>query len=408
MLKALGRLLNIVVWAGFAVLLVVMFIIPLATTLIFHLGYLPDRSGQWWLRISHEAQWPIMQVFCVVWIFFVGSCFASFLNVVAWRVPRGKSILGSSTCPQCKTKLKFPTTNIPVLGWLKNGGKCASCNLPIPVRYLIAELILGFSFLLIFLLTVVAGGLTIPFRPLSREFGFENVFVSPQADLLVMAGFHLTLVSIIFTLAIAATEKFRAPVSLVVFGVIASVGFQGAPLAPGIADYRFGQWENGVRVFDSAQFLKLLDQPVDFSITLGLGVAAAGLCFLAVQLACKNETHGVLATLVLLGIFLGWQAVISTTIFFLLFSFVLPINACGRIFLATLIHLCLWRLQSDCQWWPGPASSAMQLGLGVGYVSVLAVLVAAMNVGQKNPPELAAELENEVSIDLPTTRSDLE
>jgi len=126
MLKVVGRILNIAVWLGFLVLAILLIVVPAATTLMYNLGYTPTKPLRWWLYLLRHAQAPAMLVFVIAWVFFVGSCFASFLNVVAWRVPRGKSILGSSHCPQCNIKLKFPQTNIPVLGWLKNGGRCAN------------------------------------------------------------------------------------------------------------------------------------------------------------------------------------------------------------------------------------------------------------------------------------------
>ena len=371
MLKAVGRILNIAVVLGFVILGVLLFVIPLATTLLLKFGFNFDQSTRWWLEVFQQAQYPAMLVFVISWVFFVGGCFASFLNVVAWRVPRGKSILGSSRCPQCNIKLKFPQNNVPILGWLRNGGRCANCNLPIPVRYLFAELILGSTFLILFAAMMLTDGATIPFRPLGQ---FGNILLDPQIDVLVTLGFHLTILSVIFTLAIAATEKFTAPTSIVIFGIVAAIGFHALPFTQGIADFRFGNWENGTRVVDSGQFLKLLSNPKDFGIAVGIGCAAAVLSFLAIRYSGNQKCPGVFASLLLIGICFGWQAVVSITVFFLLISVFLHTDACSRIFLATLVHLCLWRLQTDCQWWPGPASGLQQLLSGLVFVGVLASL----------------------------------
>src|SRR5690606_27880761 len=43
-----------------------------------------------------------MQVFAIVWIFFFGASIGSFLNVVVYRAPRGKTLLGPSRCPRCQ------------------------------------------------------------------------------------------------------------------------------------------------------------------------------------------------------------------------------------------------------------------------------------------------------------------
>ncbi|MBH9552454.1 prepilin peptidase [Inhella gelatinilytica] len=128
----------------------------------------------------------------------MGFCIGSFLNVVAWRLPKvlerrwleeashhlsnaplitefaGLSAAQSTStatqaervfsalesqppfglaqpashCPQCKTRLRW-RDNIPVLGWLALRGRCAHCGAKIPVRYLAVELGTGVLFGLI-------------------------------------------------------------------------------------------------------------------------------------------------------------------------------------------------------------------------------------------------------------------
>lgn len=85
----------------------------------------------------------------IVWSFWVGSSVGSFLNVVAWRMPRGESINGRSHCPRCLTRLNA-TDNFPVFGWIALRGRCRTCRLPISPRYPIVETLVGLS------LTVVA------------------------------------------------------------------------------------------------------------------------------------------------------------------------------------------------------------------------------------------------------------
>ena len=85
----------------------------------------------------------------VVWSFWVASSVGSFLNVVAWRMPRGEAINGRSHCPRCLSQLKA-RDNIPVLGWLALRGRCGTCQLPISPRYPLVEVVVGLS------LTVVA------------------------------------------------------------------------------------------------------------------------------------------------------------------------------------------------------------------------------------------------------------
>jgi leader peptidase (prepilin peptidase) / N-methyltransferase len=69
----------------------------------------------------------------------MGAVFGSFLNVVAYRLPRGESLSRPrSRCPRCATAIK-PYDNIPVLSWLALRGRCRACGEPIPVRYALVE-----------------------------------------------------------------------------------------------------------------------------------------------------------------------------------------------------------------------------------------------------------------------------
>jgi leader peptidase (prepilin peptidase) / N-methyltransferase len=64
-----------------------------------------------------------------------GLLFGSFLNVVAYRLPRRESLVTpGSHCPACDTPVK-PYDNIPVLSWLLLGGRCRGCSAPIARRY---------------------------------------------------------------------------------------------------------------------------------------------------------------------------------------------------------------------------------------------------------------------------------
>ena len=57
-----------------------------------------------------------------------GLIIGSFLNVVAYRLPRGESLVfPASHCPSCDTPIK-PYDNVPVLSWLVLRGRCRSCH----------------------------------------------------------------------------------------------------------------------------------------------------------------------------------------------------------------------------------------------------------------------------------------
>ena len=71
----------------------------------------------------------------------LGACIGSFLNVVAWRLPRQESVvLPPSHCPRCGTQLQW-FENLPVVGWLGLRGHCRHCGAPISPRYPLVELL---------------------------------------------------------------------------------------------------------------------------------------------------------------------------------------------------------------------------------------------------------------------------
>lgn len=70
----------------------------------------------------------------------LGLCLGSFVNVVAWRVPRGESVnRPPSHCPRCEHQLSW-WENVPLVSWLVLRGRCHSCAAPIPARYPLVEL----------------------------------------------------------------------------------------------------------------------------------------------------------------------------------------------------------------------------------------------------------------------------
>jgi leader peptidase (prepilin peptidase)/N-methyltransferase len=69
-----------------------------------------------------------------------GACFGSFLNVCVSRWPAGLSVVRpASRCPKCEREIRWHE-NVPVFGWLRLGGKCAGCALPISVEYPLVEI----------------------------------------------------------------------------------------------------------------------------------------------------------------------------------------------------------------------------------------------------------------------------
>jgi leader peptidase (prepilin peptidase)/N-methyltransferase len=73
--------------------------------------------------------------------FFPGLAIGSFLNVVAARLPVGRSVVHPpSACMDCGHEIAW-YDNIPLLSWLLLRGRCRSCGSPISARYPLLELV---------------------------------------------------------------------------------------------------------------------------------------------------------------------------------------------------------------------------------------------------------------------------
>ncbi|WP_297082202.1 A24 family peptidase [uncultured Demequina sp.] len=84
-----------------------------------------------------------------VFVGVLGLLVGSFLNVVAWRVPRGESIVSPpSACPSCGHQVRA-RDNVPVVSWLLLRGRCRDCGAPISGRYPLVEAITGVLFVLV-------------------------------------------------------------------------------------------------------------------------------------------------------------------------------------------------------------------------------------------------------------------
>lgn len=82
--------------------------------------------------------------------FVIGSCIGSFLNVVVYRLPVGKSLVSpGSHCPRCEHPIAF-YDNIPILSYFILRGKCRHCKVPFSGRYALVEALCGLFTLMLF------------------------------------------------------------------------------------------------------------------------------------------------------------------------------------------------------------------------------------------------------------------
>ncbi len=80
-----------------------------------------------------------MDATVIIFLFALGACVGSFLNVVIYRLPRQESIVfPGSHCPRCGHPIKW-YDNIPLVSWFALRGRCRQCKAPISPRYLVVE-----------------------------------------------------------------------------------------------------------------------------------------------------------------------------------------------------------------------------------------------------------------------------
>ena len=88
----------------------------------------------------------ILLILHTLFMFIIGACLGSFLNVCISRWPADLSVVSPpSRCPKCAHGISW-FDNIPVLSWLLLGGKCRSCREPISPIYPAVELTVGLLF----------------------------------------------------------------------------------------------------------------------------------------------------------------------------------------------------------------------------------------------------------------------
>ena len=358
------------VWLFAILVLLLFFVLPLLTNVALRYDYF-SKSVLRWLSVIQWLQTFVMHAFVYLWITFLGSCFASFLNVVAWRVPRGRSILGSSHCPNCDAKLSM-IDNIPVFGWLNNDGQCRSCGNPIAVRYLIVELLLGLTFLLLFLVEVIWGGINLPIRPDVQQLGIEFLLFTPNWFLILTFAYHATLMCGLFTIAVIASEHKRVPALVVFFAAMFLVAIASTwphviqvPWTAGIAE---------VNNWPPQQFSKTSLYTIAIGMCAGVaaGVVAWGLVAIGAigttgfprrddekdeqPESATPRRSSMVASMGLVGLALGWQsAVLVLVLWFVcrpilklfLPTSLLPLvsNGSAVMMFATILHIIFWRLQ---------------------------------------------------------------
>ncbi len=251
---------------------------------------------------------PFIDVVTALWFGMLGSCVGSFLNVVAYRLPLGMSVVWKpSHCPRCQHAIRM-RDNVPVFGWLLLGGRCRDCGQPIAARYAVVELALGLSYFLLAYVELFRGGANLPGGPLSPFGGaIDNVYY-PNWPLLGLYAYHAALLSLLMAMLLIDLDGYRVPRRLVMIGLV--LGLLPAAVWPWLhPTLAHSLLEPGGTIGPfKAGLYQAIGMLVGALLGAGIGTIPSGLPESARQ--PKNLVFAMAAV----GLFLGWQAAMTTTV----------------------------------------------------------------------------------------------
>ena len=243
---------------------------------------------------------PIINLITALWLGGLGACIGSFLNVVAYRLPLGMSVVWKpSHCPKCGHAIRA-RDNVPVFGWLWLRGKCRDCGEGISARYAIVEALMGLAFFVLAYFELFGGGGNLPQGPISEFVGaMDNVWV-PYWPLIGLYAYHGLLLSLLMSVTLIDLDGQRVPSKLFSLGLIAGVGLAGwyPILQPALS-------VNGMSIS--------LSGVVGAGVGWLVGVATVRLLSMFSSQHLANSGRNLIVGFVLLGAFLGWQGVAAMT-----------------------------------------------------------------------------------------------
>jgi leader peptidase (prepilin peptidase)/N-methyltransferase len=294
-------------WYVIAVLVVLFVILPNATALneFRHVGKLQSTASFFFdLFIMH-----FFVVCAVTYFFYVGATLGSFLNVVAYRLPRQQTLLGSSSCPGCDTRIKM-YHNQPIFGWIWLGGRCHTCKMKISIRYLVIESFAAATIGAIAFVEIFCDGINLIEKPRLNLFVFEGMMINPPWVLLSYFLVHTCLLTILMTAALIRFQKDTVPRRLYLFGIVAATVLTIL-------------WPSSI-AFDIHGHAISLNPTIIHNLSSAIVGALVGLvagCVYVPTMIKQKSTApwSHIYAFILIGLVLGWQSILLVTLLCSLF-----------------------------------------------------------------------------------------
>lgn len=170
-----------------------------------------------------------LQALWVVFIFAMGACVGSLINVLVYRLPLGLSVVTPpSRCPACGTKLSW-RDNIPIFGWLFLRGKCRYCRSPISPEYPLVELFVALLFAAVFVLWYVvphnAVWLDVHWGSIKPEWARSDQFDGWPRNSWPIFVVLITLLGALVAMTIVDAKTFTIPLELPWFATVVALVF---------------------------------------------------------------------------------------------------------------------------------------------------------------------------------------
>lgn len=349
--------------------------------------------GDRWTGIEDLLLPRAVDVVIAFWLFYIGSSIGSFLNVVAWRMPRGVSINGRSHCPWCDSTLLWKD-NWPVFGWIALGGRCRTCRMPISPRYPIVELAVGLSISFVAWTELCNNGSNLPFHP--ERIGRVGSLWTPliTRESVIVATYHAVAIAVSWAFGLVRFDDHRLPRRLVMVSfamlIVPMLVLPALAIVPWQVEMD-SVWRPDGKYLDAAmRVITGLAAAVVVGRSLARYVSPTADPKMNPLGSGTARMLDLIAILCVPGIIVGWQAVLGVTVLAVLIAYALPIVIPTRVDslarlaismpIALSMQLFFWRPLHEFAYWPSVDTAPI---ITLSWAAM--VLVIPLGLAQKPP-----------------------
>lgn len=269
-------------------------------------SYTVEDLSPWEILRVRSAKLAVFAIFA-----YAGASIGSFLNVVAASAPRGERIaLRSSACPKCHTPIRR-VDNLPIISYMRLRGRCRDCQASIPIRYFVVEVVGLSIFASLFLFELITGAANVPGFRHYHSAGIVWIILYTKWPVVGIYLFHCALLSCVLTLALMEQDRLRAPRWMAMTLPIVFAAF--AIAFPAMLTVSLGDQT-------PLQFPATYPDWLDRAATCLTGGAlgwAIGSFAKSIRLRRRQSSASLTPAFVLIGIALGWQAVLTIAVVWL-------------------------------------------------------------------------------------------